>query len=456
MDILILLSSRGSIASLAGCLLLFLISCGVEFDLPTATNGGDPVFGAGDTSYIRISPDWDASNGYSFSSPWDIIVGADGYIFIADHAQPRIHVISPSGTEEIDDDFGNDFTDLADLRDSDGNPIFPFAIDQDSRLNLFIADSSNRLLVWNQYLNNIGVDSIMTMMEMTSPTNESLWVSRLDSIASLQLAGWEANDVRWSADNLEYWQKPHLFWDLNDPVEASKVARYFVDPDSVRVTGVSSSGDMCYVADARASVILGLRYLPVALIMTGTGEQILTYRGSVVERKVSSGTGNGTVNDPRGMTFGKDGGLFYTQWGENFSVHKVGGSAGFEYGEDDIMEIERYQQASDISLDPLGNIYVADTGNNRIQQFNASGRFVFNIGMSQVLIDSTIIDSVLVDFEYQTLEIDTTFQIEVADILNGPRSVAIDGVGIVYIADTKNQRVMRYRLSTELDYSILE
>jgi len=436
--------------------LLLLIGCGVKFDLPTATNSSDPVFSAGDTSYIRISPDWDVSNGYSFSNPWDIIVGADGYIFIADHSQPRIHVISPSGTEEIDDEFGNDFTDLAVLRDPDELPIFPFAIDQDSRLNLFIGDSSNRLLVWNQYLNNVGVDSIMTAMQFSSPPDEQLWVSNLDSITTLQLAGWEATDVRWSTDNLELWERPHLFWDLNDPQEAAEVARYFVDPDSVHVTGVTSSGNMCYVTDAHANVILGLRYVPVALLLTGTGDQILAYKGTVVERTVSAGTGNGTVNDPKGMTYGIDGGLFYSQWGENFSIHKVGGSAGFEYGEDDIMQIERYNRASDISLDPLGNIYVADTGNNRIQQFNASGRFAFNIGMSQILIDSTISDSVMVDFELQISERDTTFQIEVADILSAPRSVAVDGVGIVYIADTKNQRVMRYRLSTELDYNIEE
>lgn len=452
MDFLMFSSNKLRGASLSG-LLLLMVACGVKFDLPTATNTSGPIFSAGDTSYIRISPDWDASQGYAFSSPWDIIVGADGYVFIADHGQPRIHVISPSGTEEIVDEYGNDFSDLADLRDVDENPIFPFAIDQDSRLNLFIADSSNRLMVWSQYLNNSGVDSIMTAMQLTSPTDQQIWVSSLDSISSLQLDGWSASDVRWSADNLEIWTKPHLFWDLNDPQEASELARYFVDPALVRITGISSSDNMCYVADAHANVILGLRYIPVALLMTGSGEQILTYKGTVVERKVSSGTGNGTVNDPKGMTYGKDGGLFYAQWGQFFSIHKVGGSSGFEYGEDEIMEIDRYNRASDVSLDPLGNIYVADTGNDRIQQFNASGRFVFNIGVSQVLIDSTISDSLLVDLEYQVTDRDTTFQIEVADILSAPRSVAVDGVGIVYIADTDNQRVMRFRLSTELDYA---
>jgi DNA-binding beta-propeller fold protein YncE len=156
------------------------------------------------------------------------------------------------------------------------------------------------------------------------------------------------------------------------------------------------------------------------------------------------------------MIHGNDGALVYTHWGENFSVHKVGGSSGFEYGEDDIMEIERYEMASDVSLDVLGNIYVADTGHDRIQQFNPSGRFTFNIGMNRVLVDSTYSDSILVGSEYEYITRDTTYLVEVADILDGPRSVAVDATGVVYIADTKHQRVMRYRLSTELDYTTEE
>ncbi|MCF6238295.1 MAG: hypothetical protein L3J79_05705, partial [Candidatus Marinimicrobia bacterium] len=86
------------------------------------------------------------------------------------------------------------------------------------------------------------------------------------------------------------------------------------------------------------------------------------------------------------------------------------------------------------------------------QQFSSLGKFAFNIGISRVFVDSTIIDSVLIDSIYQVSERDTTFRVEVADILRAPRSVAVDATGIVYIADTNNDRIMRYRLSTEFDY----
>ena len=434
-------------------LVLAITACGIKVDLPTETTEFDPVFGAGDTSYIRISPDWDVSNGYAFASPWDIVVGADGYIFVADHDQPSVHVISATGEEVINDDFGNHFDALANLIDETGANISPQAIHQDDRLNLFIADSSNRLMVWNQYLNNVGVDSVATRVRLESPAGDLLWVTGFDSINALQVQNWTIDSIGWSDENLDYWLAPRTFWDASDSLEAIKVARYFVDPSNVHITGVSSRGDQCFVADANSNAIMELQYVPVALLVTGAGDQILVYGGTITGRAVSPGTGNGTVNDPRGMTHGKDGALFYTQWGENFSVHKVGGSSGFEYGEDDIMEIERYDMASDVSLDVLGNIYVADTGHDRIQQFNSSGRFAYNIGMNRVLVDSSYSDSILVGTEYEYITRDTTYQVEVADILDGPRSVAVDAIGIVYIADTRHQRVMRYRLSTELDYS---
>ncbi|MCF7823420.1 MAG: hypothetical protein K9N35_04540 [Candidatus Marinimicrobia bacterium] len=435
-------------------MIILINACGFKTELPTESYLIEPTFGAGNKSYIRISPDWDLTSGYDFQRPWDIVVGADGYLFIADHDQPRIHTLSAAGVElTSSDDFGNDFTALTDLKTSTGQSIFPMAIAQDSRLNLFIADSSNRLFVWNQYLNNVGVDSMVSAVQLRSPEDELLWVANFDSVALLQTSGWEVESLIWSSENVDQWLDPYLFWDASESSEAAQVAKYFIKPDLVRVTGVSTFGDYCRISDAHGNAIITLSYVPAALLMTGDGEEMIVYRGTMTERTVSTGTGNGTVNDPKGLSHDAEGGIYYTQWGENFSVHKVGGSAGFEYGQDDIMEIERYDHASDVILDLTGNIYVADTGHNLIQQFSSSGNFLYNIGISKVLIDSSITDSILIGSEYQIVERDTSFQVEVADNLSNPRSVAVDGTGVIYIADTENNRVMRYRLSTELDYT---
>ena len=58
-------------------------------------------FGANDTSYTQLLPDWDAPTlGYSSTAPFtpvDIAVGEDGYLFVADSANDRIVTLAKSG-----------------------------------------------------------------------------------------------------------------------------------------------------------------------------------------------------------------------------------------------------------------------------------------------------------------------------------------------------------------------
>ena len=62
---------------------------------------------------------------------------------------------------------------------------------------------------------------------------------------------------------------------------------------------------------------------------------------------------------------------------------------------------------------PNGDVYVADTGNRRIQVFNADGKFLFSFGSSGSAVGQFI----------------------------EPSSVAIDQSGQVYVADYWNRRV---------------
>jgi len=158
-----------------------LMACGVKLDLPTEANEDDQSFDAGKTKYIRIHPDWSSEAGYDFVEPWDLIVGLDGYIMIANRGDASIDVLNSSGEELLIDDFGNDFTALQELRDKDDLPINPIAIAQDELLNVIIADSSNRLFVWNQYVNNVGIDSVAARVMFADSISGDFWVSDPDS-----------------------------------------------------------------------------------------------------------------------------------------------------------------------------------------------------------------------------------------------------------------------------------
>ena len=69
-----------------------------------------------------------------------------------------------------------------------------------------------------------------------------------------------------------------------------------------------------------------------------------------------------------------------------------------------------------IAIDSSDNIYVADTGNHRIQKFNTSGTFVTKWGTNGT----------------GDGQLDT------------PWGVSVDGLGDVYVADTNNNRIQKF------------
>ena len=65
-----------------------------------------------------------------------------------------------------------------------------------------------------------------------------------------------------------------------------------------------------------------------------------------------------------------------------------------------------------MTVDQAGNVYVANSGNNRVEKFSSTGTFmqIFSTGLP--------------------------------NFINSPNDVAVDAVGNVYIADTGNNRVL--------------
>ena len=103
-----------------------------------------------------------------------------------------------------------------------------------------------------------------------------------------------------------------------------------------------------------------------------------------------------------------------------------------------------------VAVDSNGNVYVADTGNNRISKFDAAGgsAVIFVAGLSGpngIAVDSS--DNVYVaDTGTNTIKKyssagvpDLTFPVIAG--LSGPTSIAIDSAGKIYVADTGNNRV---------------
>jgi DNA-binding beta-propeller fold protein YncE len=95
-----------------------------------------------------------------------------------------------------------------------------------------------------------------------------------------------------------------------------------------------------------------------------------------------------------------------------------------------------------VASDQAGNVYVADTGNDRIQKFDSTGNFVMAWGRN---VDGANPSTA---FEICTVAADCQAGSSGGGrgAVDGPRGIATDGAG-VWVSDTGNERIQRFDAS---------
>lgn len=135
-----------------------------------------------------------------------------------------------------------------------------------------------------------------------------------------------------------------------------------------------------------------------------------------------AGKAEGQFTTPRNMAFAPDGSIYVADSGNNRIEHfgadgkfiKAWGSSGdIDSGN---APGGTFKEPWGIAVAADGSVYVADTWNFRIQKFTANGDFVTMWG--------------------------TAGQAETPEAFWGPRGVAVDKLGNVYVTDTGNKRVV--------------
>jgi uncharacterized protein (TIGR03663 family) len=155
----------------------------------------------------------------------------------------------------------------------------------------------------------------------------------------------------------------------------------------------------------------------------------------VAQAVIGSGPGAaaGQLDQPRGATIDAQGNLYVADmvnnriqvFGPDGAALRTIGAAGSGEGQ--------FQEPRGIAVDSQGNLYVADTWNARVQKFDSSGKFLKSWGSGNDIGNGRF-----------ALTTDGTEAGNAAAPLGfyGPRAIAVDERGNVYIADTGNKRVV--------------
>ena len=187
------------------------------------------------------------------------------------------------------------------------------------------------------------------------------------------------------------------------------------------------------------------------------------------EAKVS---GNDALhfNLPTDIAVTKDGSFYISDGYENSRVAKFSkeGKYLFEWGEFG-NEKGEFNIPHGIDLDNEGNVYVADRENNRIQKFDAKGKFIalwqnkITEQLYSVTIDNknkhlfgidymTVNDTIVKGSDIFRFDLNTNLQIQFGrtGFYDGPISryhdIQIDDEGSIYVGDILGNKIQKFRL----------
>ena len=431
----------------------FIWGCLEKMPLPSDINV-NTEFVAGDTTYLLVNPIWDDT--YGFITPIEISIAPDGHVFVADSAAKSIFVLDQSGN------MLNGYSSLMNMNDIADTIIYPIDIDIDQKMNVFFIDGSNRIYRWNQYWNKIGIESYASFATFLNPSTGDTIRRSNNSIQWFELINhpdYIMIEVEWSNNQsmIDSISLPHVFFEGS--WSRNVFADLYYESEKNLFSGISTTlgnDNFMFAQDHYHNRIIKILMDRSQYIKLVNGERVWMHSGTFEQTVVSEGTGAGTVNAPLGIDIDYAGNLYYSQGGEFFSIHKVKPvvtgaytvyQSAFQEGTNEIMDLFRFTTPADVAVDLNQNIYVANTEDQEIQVFDYNGKFFRKAGVDEITIDTTM----YVEHGSQLVEIDTFIVKELKGFITSPQAITVDKRGVIYICDTPSSRVLRYRLSNQLD-----
>lgn len=179
------------------------------------------------------------------------------------------------------------------------------------------------------------------------------------------------------------------------------------------------------------------------------GKELAVYEGETKKTLAQEGKDSGQVRSPNGIFVGENGMIYVADTGnDRIQVLKPDGTYDNQFGESGSGEGE-FRSPSALAVNPVGNIYVADTRNKMVKAFSGDGMFMFATGpeLGNIVLESPI--AITSDEEKNLYVLDSRLKkVVVLDHmgkflkiwddsgdLQDPASLVYDGKGFFYILD---------------------
>jgi uncharacterized protein (TIGR03663 family) len=136
----------------------------------------------------------------------------------------------------------------------------------------------------------------------------------------------------------------------------------------------------------------------------------------------SPGNGPGQLRAPKGLALDAEGNLYVAD-SQNHRIQVFDANGGFlrQWGSQGNAP-GQFNEPWGVAVGPNGDVYVADTWNHRVQVFDSQGVFKLQWGIFGEVPDA----------------------MGAGNVYYGPRDVACDADGNLYVTDTGNKRVVKY------------
>jgi hypothetical protein len=334
-----------------------------NFTIRKVTAGGVVTTLAGMASQFGIEDG--IGSAARFNGPAGVAVDSGGNLYVADRLNNMIRKVMPGGvvtTLAGAPQFGSD-----DGFGSAARFTYPVGVAVDSGDNVYVADE------YNQIIRKVSPDGMVTTLAggvgVVGSTDGTGSAARfnyprgvaVDTAGNVYVADTSNNTIRKVTPTGVVTTLAGKAGQTLESVDGIGSAARFYSPNGV----ASDSDGNVYVADTGNYTIRKITPAGVVTTLAGTAGSYGT----------TDGTGQmARFMGPLSLTLDNDGNIYVTEWTTIRRVTPlglvttVGGMAGVTTSADGVGVDARFSCAYGVAVDTEGNLFVADTGNNRISK----------------------------------------------------------------------------------------